>query len=635
MSRAVGSTTTSQATPAEEWRACAALLAGTPKVRIGTPRRGSVQYLSRNERNLTDTLPQAPAAVRVYGPDGACAALCLDLDASLGDVDTDERRLVAWLVECGARVVTDRAPTGGRHVYVPLAERLGHAEAREIVEALAKKFRTIDPGPHRSLTTGCIRPPGARHKSGGHQRLTMSLSAAYDVLRRRNGADVVQALQVRLRPQIAAWRAAQTLTAVPAPPRPAAGESQATGELPDGARRGLSRRIHLIAREATWDPSRYSTGSEARFAVLCAAAAAGWQLADVVARVETGRWPGLASLYQRYRAGSRTALSRDWLRACAFTADTTWRGATSAQISVPGEAGNPTVRRSNTSAPEPHGGQGEVPPRTLPAEDEHAFIRTWRAALRTTETHRLPGRRWYVGRFVLRALGEAAHKTGDRVVAFGVRSLAVATGVDHTTVAAALHQLADAGWIDRLEEGRGAEADTWVLTLPTDLQQSAGVLRWDRGKAHALRPAFRELGVVSALVFEAVEQQRASTTTDLVAVTGISRSAVHEAVTILEAWDLLTRDDHGALIAHPGRLLAVAEHLDVLDAVVAQIARYRAQRAAWHAILEARSTLHAPEWTDPDYWEPDQDDDPWWPDDAPPAEWTLLDLAEHVQAAAS
>ncbi|MEK8229347.1 helix-turn-helix domain-containing protein [Oerskovia sp. M15] len=72
-------------------------------------------------------------------------------------------------------------------------------------------------------------------------------------------------------------------------------------------------------------------------------------------------------------------------------------------------------------------------------------------------------------------------------------------------------------------------------------------LRWDKGKAHALRPAFRELGHVAALVFEAVEQDRANTISDLVAVTGISRRAVHEAVDLLTAWGLLERTDSGLL----------------------------------------------------------------------------------------
>jgi len=48
-------------------------------------------------------------------------------------------------------------------------------------------------------------------------------------------------------------------------------------------------------------------------------------------------------------------------------------------------------------------------------------------------------------------------KTGSRYVAFGVRSLSVATGLDHTTVAAHLRALReeDDPLIDLIENDRG------------------------------------------------------------------------------------------------------------------------------------------------------------------------------------
>lgn len=592
-------------------------------MRIGRPRRGGVEFRSVDERPLTDVVPTSPAAVRVYGPDGACATLCFDLDIKHGGAEAvtrDEARLVAWLEECGARVITDASPTGGRHVYVPLTDRLSHADARELVEALAGMFPTLDPSPHRSLRTGCIRTPGARHAaSWGHQQLTMSLNRAVDVLHRRNDAHVVQAMQIRLRREIAAWRAAQTLTAVPYLPdntTAAAGAADAPG-----ARRGLSGRILRIARDG--ETTGYASGHEARQAVLTAAAAAGWSFVDVATRVESGRWPGLAGLYARYSPRSRPgALGRDWRKAQAFAARTRTKLQSTPHKEPLDEARNNTVHRSNTSVPESHGGKN-----TRLDDDEHAFIRTWRAALRTTELHRLPGRKFYVARFLLRALGEAAHKNGNRVVQFGTRALAVATGVEHTTVSVLLHQLADAGWVDRLEEGRGEHADTWILTLPADLTDIAPGLRWDRGRVHALRPAFRELGHVAALVFEAVETGRARTIAEIVTTTAISRRAVHDAVDALTAWQLLDRSPDG-LTAHPSRLLAVAEHLGALDVVTAQLRRYVRQRAAWHAFL----ARHDEEANSRDV--ADDDAEIWWwpPDDAAPG-WSLLDLAERARTA--
>lgn len=592
-------------------------------MRLGRPRRGGVEF--RVTRPLTKALPSEPAAVRVYGSDGACATLCFDLDSKHGGpdaVERDEARLVAWLEECGARVITDISPNGGRHVYVPLVDRLDFFAAKELVGALASLFPTLDTSPHNSASSGCIRTPGARHaKSWGHQSLTMSLNVAVDILHRRNPADVVQAMQIRLRREIAAWNAARTLTAVPYL-QEAPGATTGRDGASTGATRGLSGRILAIARNGVYDAARYASGHEARQAVLTAAAAAGWSFVDVAVRVEDGRWPGLAALYARYSPRNRPgALGRDWRKAQAFAARTRTKLQATSQSPALDEPVNDTVHRSNTSVPESQGGKTNL------GEDEHAFIRTWRAALRTTELHRLPGRKFYVARFLLRALGEAAHKNGNRVIQFGTRALAVATGVEHTTVSVLLHQLADVGWIDRLEEGRGENADTWVLTLPADLVETAPALRWDKGKVHALRPAFRELGHVTALVFEAVETGRARTIAEIVTTTAISRRAVHDAVDVLTAWNLLQRTPDG-LTAHPSRLLAVAEHLGVLEEVTAQIRRYVRQRAAWHAFLGRHDEEANPRNV------ADDDAETWWwpPADARPG-WTLLEVAEYPRTA--
>ena len=63
-----------------------------------------------------------------------------------------------------------------------------------------------------------------------------------------------------------------------------------------GGRAPLSVEHDQIARTGRWDRSRYPGRSEARMAVLSAAAARGWQLADVRA---ASRLRGLESLPRR------------------------------------------------------------------------------------------------------------------------------------------------------------------------------------------------------------------------------------------------------------------------------------------------------------------------------------------------
>ena len=66
-----------------------------------------------------------------------------------------------------------------------------------------------------------------------------------------------------------------------------------------GGRAPLGAELEQVARTGRWDRSRYAGRSEARMAVLGAAAARGWQLADVRAAVACGAWKGLAGLYER------------------------------------------------------------------------------------------------------------------------------------------------------------------------------------------------------------------------------------------------------------------------------------------------------------------------------------------------
>ncbi|MBX9244636.1 helix-turn-helix domain-containing protein [Actinotalea ferrariae] len=573
--------------------------------------RGTLDYRTRDERALTKALPSAPAAVRVYGPDGCCTALCLDLDASRGGADAvaaDATRLTVWLERHGARYITDASPNGGVHIYVPFADRVPYDVARELVEALGATHPTLDAGPHRSVKTGCIRVPGSVHKRGGHQALTMPLAAAYDVARRPNPPAVLSTLREALSAEIAAWRTSQT----PTWPQDAT--------TPDTTARGqLSARLRSLAETGVYDTARYASPSEARQAVIAGAAAAGWALADVAARLGDGRWPGLAALYARYSPTQRhTALARDWHAAATFLATTREH-----PDNAPGAS---HVRRSHTSPSETHRGTPDQPAQMA----EHDHIRTWRTLLRAVEQHRFPGRAGYLTRFVLRALGEAAHKTESRYVSFGTRSLAVAVGADHSTVAAVLRRLAGTpgGWIDLIEPARGENADLYELTVPTDLASMAADLRWDRGRGHALRPVFRALGPVAALVFEALEDDRAHSITTLAAATGIARSAVHEAIDTLIAHHLVERHDGRRLRARSGALLATAELLGVLEDVIAQMRRYALERQRWHAWLARHDQdHHSPADPDEDFW--------WPPDDSVADDWTLLEGRELTRGALS
>ncbi|PTT68490.1 MarR family transcriptional regulator [Arthrobacter sp. HMWF013] len=592
--------------PATVWAALAPLLAGQPRMRLS--RDAGKTYPQKHERNLTEALPSLPAAVKIFGKDGTCAAIFLDFDSSVAGLDwvqADVRAVQSWLHSVGARWIEDYSPNGGRHVYIPLARRVTFSEARDLVEALGTRYRTLDKTPHQNLLHGCMRTPGSPHKRGGHQELAMSLSVAYDIARRPNRAAVWDAMVKDLSAEIKAVRALrQEGTFTPT-----------TSDAPiiDQPVGRMSRAMQVLAQTGMYDTNRYASDSEARQAVILSAAAAGLKLLDVERRILQGTWPGLASFYARYAARHRLpSLRRDWSNALSYLSKNQAEGT---------EKNN--VRRSPTSQPITQAPGVKGSSSISNPDAEHRFIRTWRSALRIREVNYQQIRTGMGRRMVLRALGEAAHMTGSRFVEFGVRSIAVATGLDHTTVGLHLRQLREEKdpLITLVEEARGTKGDLYMLTVPEELRSVAEDATWQKGKIHALRPVFRELGLPAAFVYEALEHSPGMPIAEIVRVARLSRSAVHEALEVLAAWNLAVRSPSRAWSVVAGTSLKqLAEQFGVLEAVAAQLQRYRNDRIIWREWL-AKNVNTVPELLSPD------EDYPWEMFEGPPDEWLLSDMA--------
>ncbi|HEX9088460.1 MAG TPA: helix-turn-helix domain-containing protein, partial [Arthrobacter sp.] len=380
-----------------------------------------------------------------------------------------------------------------------------------------------------------------------------------------------------------------------------------TPALPRPAGR-MSRVMKLMAQTGLYDSNRYASDSDARQAIITGAAAAGMELTDVERRMMQGTWPGLASFYARYASRHRVpALRRDWLKAVSYLSKSPGSG-----------DGKNNARRSPTSQPitQPLGIQGN-------SDAEHRFIRTWRNALRLKEHAYTDSRTGMARRMVLRSLGEAAHMTASRFIEFGVRSIAVATGLDHTTVAAHLRDLRveNDPLVTWVESGRGTKGDLYILTVPEDVKTAAEDLTWRKGKIHALRPVFRELGLPAAFVYEALEHSPGLTTAEIVQLTRLSRTAVSEALEVMAAWNMIARDTVRAWsVVASTSLKDLAEHFGVLEAVAAQLQRYRNDRILWKEWLSKNVNTVA-ELLSPG------EDYPWEAFEGPPDEWGLADMA--------
>jgi DNA-binding transcriptional ArsR family regulator len=247
-----------------------------------------------------------------------------------------------------------------------------------------------------------------------------------------------------------------------------------------------------------------------------------------------GTWPGLASFYARYASRHRVpALKRDWIKALEYLRKN------------PGSrTQEDNARISPTSQPntQPPAIQGNSVSSTPDAE--HRFIRNWRNALRLREHNYLDSRTGLARRMVLRALGEAAHMTASRFIEFGDRSIAVATGLDHTTVGSHLRALRSEQdpLVTLVEQGRGTKGDLYMLTVPEEVKAAAEDLSWRKGKIHALRPVFRALGLPAAFVYEALEHSPTPlATAEIVRMTRLSRTAVTETLEVLAAWNPVER----------------------------------------------------------------------------------------------
>ncbi|RNL59194.1 hypothetical protein [Arthrobacter oryzae] len=586
--------------PGQAW-ILAPLIAGQPVYRPGRWVGGRFQYpRPQHPPRITGALPAGPAAVLIHGVDGSVATLCLDLDTSKalkGVVDADAAALGRLLDSSGLRYVADVSPSGGRHLYVPLAERMTGPEARELVEAMTLMAPSLDPGPHQNVTDGCIRVPGSLHKSGGHQILTTHLSAAYDILRRRNPPAAVQALRRALAPELRRARELKNRQAKAAAAAAAATRGPGSDAVVPG---GSQSPLRVLARTGLYDTARYASPSEARMAVLNHFAACGWTLEQVRGEL-TGQFPGLAALYAGTGRQERL-LDAEWAKACAFT-------------QKPGtpERGGKSARINNTSQPLLTGGQAEPTSRA----GVHQLVNDLENVLYAVLDHRLKerGREGVSLRLLLRAVLGYLRTMETDTLDVGCRTFAAALGKHHVTIARLLPVLASAsdGILSKVGEARGRHADTYLIQLPAHFEQLARDLSWRRGKIHGIRPVFRALGDVAALVYEAIERGRLSpTTAAIVRATGLSRTAVDTALATMSSYTMIERrHGHWAITAGTG-LTDLARRLGALDDAAEQISRHRKQRAAWHAWLDRHLTpeLAAHEIDDPEadlYWIPPSD----------------------------
>ena len=169
---------------------------------------------------------------------------------------------------------------------------------------------------------GCLTGPGSAcrpDQGGGHRQLVTRFAAAVEAVRYRSHPQLLQRAQAAA---VAAYGPLEAYQPVDGAGLPA----DITHTVLAPRRRALAGVLAEVAVSGVWPAGRYASSSEATYAVLTAAIRRGWSLAGVVAEMESGRWGGLAALYEARRAartrrgGWRSLLSYEWRRALARAA---------------------------------------------------------------------------------------------------------------------------------------------------------------------------------------------------------------------------------------------------------------------------------------------------------------------------
>ena len=547
-----------QASPQALWRIFAPTIAGRLQIRTRTA-AGRYRHAGTLD---PDALPALPAAVPIYDRQGRARCLVLDLDAkgasSRQQVLLDSARVGELASAAGLPYLIDESPNGGRHVYLPLQRPVTSDEALEVGLALKALLPSLDVAPLRNATTGAIRPPGSPHPAGGHQQLVTSLDEAVAA--------------VCIPGDRAAWT--RFRQALPADGRRQRARRPAKQpRLVAVAGTGLIRHplepYAEILRTGTFDPARYATPSEARYAALCHLLRRSWSTPAILAAAVDGRFPGLLRLFSKHQR-PLVALNADLHRAIAKLTDQNE------------DRFHPNQPHKGASTP-----PGFPPPPTqLSPADNYRFLRSWATALRH-QSRQWAGTHALVDRAVLQAVGAFAQMRGDRHVDVGCRALAQAACFDHSTVAKSLNRLAAMPdpflvLLQRSADTDGQQGDLYELVLPAKHALRALSDPWQPGLIERTHIAFWKLPRATRYAWQALAD-RPCTAGEIRRNAGLADETCRQALNVLADHGLAQHVRGGWQRGH-ATLNQVARRrgADVKAAEVA--AKHLAERRAWRSL---------------------------------------------------
>lgn len=421
-------------------------LSPRPNVRVATvDSSGQTLNLYAHSRRLDADAPEKPWAMYLADDQRRYHFLCFDLDSKTREARTGAERdanlLTDLLSRAGiASITCESGPSGGRHVWAALKESID-AETIATLGRLARHMcPTLDLSPLLNATTGCVRPPGAPHRSGGRSTI---IRGELDTLTEPTAtAHQVRQLIETLAATVTSDPVEHIDTRTPLP-------------LDDHGRLylpGSKRSLPANSAAALEEDAASGDASAVLWRILIGAAAARWHHADIAALVEHS--PGLEHIRSRRDGDHRTPrgaseatklLRRQWDKAVRYVATT------------PRQIGNDPTFDARADAIAAH--------------------------VRTLQTRaNASAGRWTRGggpadRRVLDILCILALQALKTTVEADIRRLALLAGIGRETARVALLRLMEDDWISQAQAADGPHGAHWKIGPQIDIHRELDITR--------------------------------------------------------------------------------------------------------------------------------------------------------------
>lgn len=443
-------------------------------------------------------VPTSPWAVYLADTDGLFHLIGIDLDAkneqqaelAAAEALSLSRHMDAVGIE---HVVCESGQSGGRHLWVALAEPMARADVLALRHAIKQVATRLD---HSNLTnpaTGCLRPPGAPHRDGSSSiplkgDLNVLLTPTTQPVQVReftarlelvasppvtthsnqpvNSAVTVDEVNRRRRARVLSVGRGKTVGSMschPDLPVDEQGMPYLPGvkrtKLPIGSQLALEREL-----------SAEEDASAVFWSIVLGAARASWRYADLLTLVDTA--PGLEhARTKRAKAHDRTSSGRTPRSAASqkYLLEWTWLKATT-QVFTQGAI------------------TGADPEFEHRKERIHALVsstqqRATASVGRWDPHHHKSGP---TDRRVLDALCLWTLQAVQLAIEADIRRLALTCGIGRETARQALLRLEAHGWIKRTKAAEGIHGAFWSIDPQNAFHRDSSLTRSQGGEAPAV-----------------------------------------------------------------------------------------------------------------------------------------------------